>query len=94
MPRFGQAAKLQPNNPDIYFEWARALASNKQSEEAVAKYKQSIALNPDRYEAYEEASGILYKLGTQRDDSALVEESLALGKKGKALKAGKSLPKE
>ena len=94
MPRFGQAAKLQPNNPDIYFEWARALASNKQSEEAVAKYKQSIALNPNRYEAYEEASGILYKLGTQRDDSALVEESLALGKKGKALKAGKPLPKE
>jgi tetratricopeptide (TPR) repeat protein len=94
MPRFGRAAKLQPNNPDIYFEWARALASNKQSEEAVAKYRQSIALNPNRYEAYEEASGILYKLGTQRDDSALVEESLALGKKGKALKAGKPLPKE
>ncbi|MEE8109609.1 MAG: redoxin domain-containing protein [bacterium] len=92
MLRFERAAKLQPNNPDIYFEWARALVNNQELETAIQMYKRSISLSPKRYEAYEEASKILYDLGKKRDDSALVEESLKLGRKAKALKEGRPLP--
>lgn len=92
LPRFERAASLQPNNADIYFEWARTLASDKQPAEAVKKYRQVISLSPNRYEPYEEASRLLYDLGRQRDEAALVEESLQLGRKAKALKEGKPAP--
>ena len=60
---YQQAVRLQPSNPDLYFNLGIALSNIHQFNDAISAYQKAIALNPEFFEAHGNLGTVFQRLG-------------------------------
>ena len=77
IPELREALRLYPESDDAHFYLARSLAKNRQWNEAIEHYEQTIRIRPDFMQANRELADLYVALGRQQEAIATAEKALA-----------------